>query len=626
MKRTRTLILLLSAVLISGCAEKPAADTDNTEITPAEAKAIAKEAYVFGFPIVMNYKTMWNYVLDKENPEYKGTFNQLSCEARLFTPNDKAVVTPNADTPYCMFWIDLRAEPMVLTVPEMEPNRFYHFQLIDLYTHNFAYVGSLTSGNGAGKFLIAGPDWDGEKPKGITDVIRSETGFVFNATRTQLFSPEDIEKVKGIQANYGLQPLSAFLGTEPPAAAPLPDFPEWVEGSQFDERFFAYLDFMMGLLGKPADGEQELRGNLAKLGIGAEADFDFSALPAEIQEALKTGVKEGFAEIETFIAAFSTDPLGSAKVFGTRDFLIQSAKQNFDLDRPDMLRSAGAHTGLYGNSAAEAIYPAYFVDADKEPLDGSKQSYTLSFGKDALPPAKSFWSLTMYDAKTQLFIDNPLDRYLLNSTTMDRYVRGEDGTLVFHISKDSPGKELEANWLPAPDGPFYLVMRLYGPEPAALSGDWSPPALEKATAPAAPAVSAPAAPTPEPTASADEAIDNLVRRTYQYVAMYNVINKGAMMEENPTRTGWNGTFANAALTDHTAKSIARPNNDTLLHHHDHGPAQRCGSGVLSGLRLEVRGPGDLRLRPLRQHPAHDDQGRLQEAHESALLHQTHRGL
>ena len=154
----------------------------------------------------------------------------------------------------------------------------------------------------------------------------------------------------------------------------------------------------------------------ARLGIGVDGDFDFSALPAEIQEALKTGVKEGFAEIETFIAEFSTDPLGSAKVFGTREFLIKSAKENFDLDRPDMLRSAGAHTGLYGNSAAEAIYPTYFVDADGEPLDASKQSYTLSFEKDALPPVKAFWSVTMYDGKTQLFIDNPLDRYLLSST------------------------------------------------------------------------------------------------------------------------------------------------------------------------------------------------------------------
>jgi hypothetical protein len=443
-------------------------------VSPAEAEATARDAYVYGFPMVMNYKTMWNYSVDKDNPEYKGPFNELASMARVFTADDKAIVTPNADTPYSFAWLDLRAEPMILSVPEMEPNRFYHFQLIDLYTHNFAYVGTLTTGNGAGKFLIAGPDWDGEKPDGITDVIRSETSIVFNGTRTQLFNPEDIDKVKDIQANYGLQSLSAFLGSEAPPAPPTPDFPQWVEGSQFNERFFDYLDFMMTLLGEPAPGKEDLWQRLARLGIGG-GDFDFAALDPETQEAMKTGREAGLSDIETFIAEHSSDPLVSGKLFGTRRFLENSAAANYESDDIDILRSVAAHMGLYGNSAEEAIYPTFLVDADGTPLDGSAQSYTMTFAEGELPPVQAFWSLTMYNGTTQLFTDNPLDRYLLNSTTMDQYVRGEDGTLVFHISKESPGKDLEANWLPAPDGPFYLVMRLYGPEPSALDGTWTPP-------------------------------------------------------------------------------------------------------------------------------------------------------
>jgi len=467
--------LAFAAVTASVSAPQALAD-----VTSEEAEAIAKEAFVYGFPMVMNYKTLWNYVLDKDSPDYKGPFNQVSCEARLFTPDDKAVVTPNSDTPYCMFWMDVRAEPLVLSVPEMEPERFYHFQLIDLYTHNFAYVGTLTSGNGAGKFLIAGPGWDGEKPDGITEVIRSETGFVFNVTRTQLFGPDDLDKVKGIQASYDLQPLSAFLETEAPSAAPQPDFPTWEEGAQFDERFFAYLDFMMDLLGSPGEGEKELWNKLARLGIGPGNDFAFDALPKETQEAMKAGVKEGFGEIEAFIKNNASDPLISGKLFGTREFLTESARENFGLDRLDLPRAAAAHQGLYGNSAAEAIYPTYFTDSDKEPLDTSKHSYTLTFAKDAFPPVKAFWSVTMYDGETQFFIDNPLDRYLLNSTTMDDYVRGKNEELVLHISKDSPGKDLDPNWLPAPDGPFYVVMRLYGPEADALDGTWTPPPLVRA--------------------------------------------------------------------------------------------------------------------------------------------------
>lgn len=488
MKNSRILPLLASLITILaliGCSKDEPTQTvtqppaATAEISAEDAKAIAKEAYIYGFPMVMGYKTIYNYVVDKENPEYKGPFNKLVCEARLFTPEDKAIVTPNADTPYCMFWMDLRAEPLVLTVPEMEPERFYHFQLIDLYTHNFSYVGTLTTGNGTGNFLIAGPDWDGEKPEGITDVIQSETTFIFNVTRTQLFDAGDLPKVKEIQGRYGLQPLSSFLGTEAPAAAPTPDFPVWVEGSQFDERFFGYFDFMLSLLKKPGEGEKPLWDRLAKLGIGPGNIFDFKALSPEIQTALKTGVKDGFGEIENIIREFGSDPLGSAKAFGTREFLTESAKENYGHENHYLIRAAVAHVGIYGNSAAEAIYPTYFTDAKQQPLDASINRYTLTFEKRKLPPVKAFWSLTMYDGKTQLFIENPLDRYLLNSTMIDQFKMEADDSLVLHIAKESPGGDLESNWLPAPDGPLYMVLRLYGPKAEALEGKWTPPQVQK---------------------------------------------------------------------------------------------------------------------------------------------------
>jgi len=477
MNRLSTRAGLLATLGLSAACSATVGQT--VAVQPDEAEAIARDAYIYGFPMVMNYKTLWNYAVDEGNPEYKGPFNEVSCEARLFTPEDKAVVTPNADTPYCMFWMDLRAEPLVLSVPAIDPDRYYSFQLIDLYTHNFGYVGNLTTGGEAGRYLLAGPSWDGKKPAGITDVIRSETDFILNITRTQLFGPDDLEKVKEIQGQYQLQSLSAFLGEEPPAASARPDFPEWDEGSQFDERFFSYLDFVMDLLGKPGPGEEALWQDLAKLGIGPGMDFRLDALPQEHAEALKAGVKDGFAEIEAFIASNADDPLASGKWFGTRQFLNESARDNYGLDKPDMLRAAGAHAGLYGNSAKEAIYPTYFTDADNAPLDASKHSYRMTFHKDVLPPVKAFWSLTMYDGKTQLFIENPLDRYLLSSEMMEQFKQEEDGSLVLHIGKDSPGQDLESNWLPAPDGSFYLVMRLYGPEEAALEGRWTPPAAER---------------------------------------------------------------------------------------------------------------------------------------------------
>ncbi len=448
-------------------------------MNPAEARAIAKEAYIYGFPMVVNYKTMYMYAANEQSPEYKGPFNFPACEARLYTPEDKAVVTPNADTPYCMFWVDIRQEPMVLSVPEMEPGRYYSFQLIDLYTHNFAYIGTLTTGNGAGRFMIAASDWQGPKPDGIDEVIRCETDFFFSVVRTQMFNLEDMDRVKEIQKAYDLTPLSAYLKRNPPESAMNIDFPEWKEGDQFNANAFRYLDFMLTLV-NPVEEEKELMKRFTKIGLGTEKSFDIHAFTPEIAEAIRAGTADGFGEMEAFAAEAAKDPLGSAKIFGTREFLSISAAENFGRKDFYLMRAVAAHMGLYGNSGFEALYPTYLIDIDQAPLNASENDYTLTFSKQGLPPVKSFWSLTMYDGKTQLFIHNPLDRYLLNSTMMDQFKREEDGSIVFYIRKDSPGAERETNWLPAPDGPFYLVMRLYGPDADALDGRWNPPAVRKA--------------------------------------------------------------------------------------------------------------------------------------------------
>lgn len=482
------LLLLAMAILLQACdkalteavvQDSEANKTENAVPSVAETTAIARDAYIYGLPLVLNYKTLHNYSVDKAGPEYKGAFNNLWCDARLFTPDDKSIVTPNADTPYCMVWMDLRAEPVVLSVPKMTPERYYSFQLIDFFTHNFAYVGTFNTGNGAGKYLIAGPDWNGEKPPGITDVFQSETDFVFSIARTQLFDPEDLEKVKELQNKYGLQPLSAFLGNAAPAAAPTVEFPVWVEGAQFDERSLTYLDFLLSLQEEPVGVEKAIVERMARLGLGSNNSFDFTALSPEMQEAVKAGVKEGFAKMEQMLIDYGHDPLVSAKIFGTRDFLHQSAQDNFNHENHYLIRAVAAHQGIYGNSGFEAIYPTYLAGSDGKPLDASINRYTLTFEKDKNPPVKSFWSLTMYDGKTQLFIRNSLDRYLLNSAMLDQVKIEKDGSVVFHIGKDSPGKDLESNWLPAPNGPFYMVLRLYGPESEALEGEWTPPVIQK---------------------------------------------------------------------------------------------------------------------------------------------------
>ena len=465
-------ILAIAIFAYSSCNEKA------PELTPSEAKQIAKEAYIYGFPLVLNYKTMYSYTINKKSAEYKGDFNQLGCEARVYTPEDKAVITPNSDTPYCMGWIDLRAEPVVFTVPEIEKDRFYEVQLIDIYTHNFAYLSTVAKGNVPGKYLITGPSWNGEVPDGITEVIPCETQFLLAIARTQLFNPDDIDNVKKIQDGYNIEPLNTFSGMNAPTNEAAIDFPEWKDGTEFSAEAFPYFDFMLTLVKTPKE-EQDLMKRFAKIGLGTDEKFDINKFSPEIQKALEEGAQEGLAAIKEFGAKESKDPLASGKIFGTREFLNRSAKDNYSLDNLFILRATGALMGIYGNSGAEAIYPTYMVDAEGTPFDASKNNFTMTFKKGEFPPVSAFWSLTMYDGKTSLLINNPLNRYLLNSPMMDSFVMGEDGSLTIYVQKDSPGKDLESNWLPAPNGPFYATMRLYGPKTEALEGKWTAPALVK---------------------------------------------------------------------------------------------------------------------------------------------------
>src|SRR6266403_6254187 len=212
---------LFAATLLGGLLPGGA---HGASVTPAEVRAIAKEAYIYGFPMVDSYRIQYGYFVDRQNPEFKAPWNQIRNIPRVYTPADTAIQTPNSDTPYSFVGMDLRSEPIVLTVPTIEKERYYSVQFIEAYTFNFDYIGSRATGNEGGSYMIAGPNWKGETPKGVKKVFPSETQFVFAVYRTQLFNPGDIDNVKKVQAGYKAQTLSAFLGQPAPKAAPAIDF------------------------------------------------------------------------------------------------------------------------------------------------------------------------------------------------------------------------------------------------------------------------------------------------------------------------------------------------------------------------------------------------------------------
>jgi hypothetical protein len=440
--------------------------------TPEEARAISREAHIYGFPMVETYKTLYKQAIDKTSPDYKAPLNQLGHSRTVATPEDKFVVTPNSDTPYSFAWLDLRAEPMVITLPQIAPDRYYSVQLVDLYTHNFGYLGTRSFGNEGGDFLIAGPDWRGEKPPGVRAVIPCETQIMFALFRTQLFNPGDLQNVHQIQDACQVRPLSLYLGNPAPNVGPAVDWPRLADGMSESVQVFSYLNFLLQFC-PTHPSEKAMMARFAQLGIGAGKPFHDRELAPETKKAMEEGIAAVWQEdFAGFMKRVNAGEVTSGDLFGTREFL----KNN------NLYRFAGAKLGLFGLSREEALYFPYFVDAQGEQLDGAKHGYVLRFEKGQLPPAGAFWSFTMYDGPTQFLVANPLDRYLLNSTMLDSFQYGADGSLMFYVQKDSPGAGKEANWLPAPDGPFYCIMRIYIPQPAVYEGRWNQPPLQRLAA------------------------------------------------------------------------------------------------------------------------------------------------
>ncbi len=330
--KTKSITLALAGALAFSI------NTHAADITPAEKKAIAADAYIYGYAMLYNYKTMFQQAVDPSFPGYIGGFGRFRHYSRGFTPADADIVTPSNDTPYSWAWLDLRAEPWVVSVPAID--RYYVLQWFDLYTHNFAYIGSRATGSGAGNYLFAGPNWKGEVPKGITKVIRAETDFIGTLTRTSWTGPEETDALKAIQSQYRLTPLSEFAGTKPPPPAPTFVFPAWDEARANSPEFISYLNFLLQFCPTP-DAEKDLRARFAKIGIGAGRAFDAAALDPETKAALAAGVADGKKRLDERIAATKS----SADIFGTREFLGKDFA---------MKRAVAAAMGIYGNSKEEA--------------------------------------------------------------------------------------------------------------------------------------------------------------------------------------------------------------------------------------------------------------------------------
>ncbi|HKJ16432.1 MAG TPA: DUF1254 domain-containing protein [Xanthomonadales bacterium] len=482
---------IISLALLSACGKSPdqaatPAPTETKAVSQPEVanapadglsieqfKALAEEGFIYGLPLVMNYAIMYEYAVDSKSSQFKAPFNQIKNIPRVYTYKDTAVVTANSDTPYSFVWMDLRAEPMVISVPKAPEDRYISVMLADAHTYNYGYMGSRATHGQGGNYMVVGPDWEGDKPAGIDGVFHSLTPFSLAVFRTQLIDAEDMPNVVKIQDRYKAQTLSEFLGQPSPAPAPEIDFlPATAAG--IEANFWNYFGEALKYV-PVADEDRDIRDRLAKIGIGAGKTFDIKSLSPERQKAMVAAMKAGNAKIDTYLASGMTD------VNGWQLGSLPGDRAHYNGNW--VMRAGTAKAGIFGNNAAEAVYPLGRVDVNGDTLDTSKHNYTLTFAADEMPPVNAFWSVTMYYGKSQLMVENPINRYLVNSAMVPDMVKNADGSVTIYIQKDSPGKAKESNWLPAPDDTAYMVMRLYWPKPAteAMSilpvgkGSWKPP-------------------------------------------------------------------------------------------------------------------------------------------------------
>ena len=451
--KNKLLLIVLFMVQV-GFAQNTVA---NKALTPDEARAIAQEAYIFNYPLVMYYRTMYLQAIDPTSKSYNGGFGKW-LHLGTSTPKDTDIVAPNNDTPYSYAWVDTRAEPWVLTIPKIEKNRFYTSQWDDMWGFVIGNAGSVEEENDGVNLLLASPDWKGDLPKGITKVIQGDSSFLGSLTRTQLIEPKDLPNVVKIQHEYKLQPLSAFLGQPAPASAPKIDWKPWKEGSQNTPEFWDYTNFLLQFT-TPNPQDKPVLDRMAKIGLGTDAK-----LSDEIKAAMALGMSDAQAELKK-ASQHITDP----------SLFFRSRK---DTNKDYFNRALGVMVGIFGNVKKVSVYFATAKDDKGELFDGSKHNYVITFAGDKLPPAKNFWSMTMYKLPQRWLVDNPIDRYSIGSATPG-LKSAPDGSITLYLQAKSPGKDKESNWLPAPEGPFWPIMRTYGPGKAILDKTWKLPVIKR---------------------------------------------------------------------------------------------------------------------------------------------------
>jgi hypothetical protein len=442
-------------------------------VTPEEAKSIAEDAYVYGYSLVsveMSRKVITNVEQPTVNRAPMGQFVNLR---KYPTAEYRDVTAPNADTLYSNAFIDVSKEPWIVSWPDMG-DRYFVWEFYDAWVPVISDPGSRTTGQKAQTYAITGPGWNGKLPEGVTQV-KSPTSTVWILARTYCTgTPEDYKAVWALQNQYKLYPLSSW-GKEylaPPGKVdPSVDMKRSVRANVNALDGPAYFSLMAELMknNPPTAEDAPIVAEMAKIGLVAGQSFNVNTLEPHIAVAINAAPKTGWEKIEAYTARSGVVKQG---------WLINLKVGQYGTDY--MARAWLAAFGIPANAPKDAVYPVGLTDADGDKLDTSKHNYMIHFKSERdLPPAKGFWSLTMYDS-SYFFVPNSLNRYTLSER--NKLKKNADGSIDLYLQKDNPGEAKESNWLPAPHGAFIPMFRLYWPQensPSVLDGSWWPPVIQK---------------------------------------------------------------------------------------------------------------------------------------------------
>jgi hypothetical protein len=430
------------------------------------------QAYLWGYPMVVMQKSRDAMTKGGDAPVTPDQFNETG---QLFAPVNhvanawgmlgpkfSAVQSGNSDTQYSVTWFDSSDEPYVLHLPDMN-GRYYTFQFIDAFTNNFYYASTRTMGSQNQTYALIAPGWKGKLPEHVVRVdCPTPTGFVVG--RIFVASESDVAAVNALQKQVTMTPLSSFGKTYDPPKVPI------VKAKDYsgDLAFFDQLGDTLVLNGAPTT-DAGLLGLFENIGLTTDRGFDSSGLTDAEKKALGRAVRDGEAMLATKAAAMGKEVNG----WQLSPVLDEYFGSSY------LFRAAIGYQAMFVNTPIEAYYPGVYVDASGATLDGSSHDYTITFPKGKTPPVGAFWSVTMYDAKKRLMVENSINRYKIGSA--DNLKADADDSVTIYIQNESPGKDKESNWLPAPEEPFYMLLRMYLPKIEVLNGQYDIPAVESTT-------------------------------------------------------------------------------------------------------------------------------------------------